>query len=94
MRSSDRLRRLGLAKLRDSVDLRSVKDDIGAQQRDGSPVFVVAPDFELLVEEDDRALFAFADLPAARGRLAVAHPARIVAESARRHGERRALIPR
>ena len=86
---SDRLRSLGLAKLGDAVELRSVEDDIGAQQRDGSLVLVVAPDFELLVEEDDRALFAFADLPAARGRLPVAHPARIAAECARRHGERK-----
>ena len=85
----DRLWGLGLAKLGDSVELRSVEDDIGAQQRDRSPVLVVAPDFELLVEEDDRALFAFADLPAARGRLPVAHPARIAAECARRHGERK-----
>ena len=86
---SDRLRGLGLAKLGDSVELRSVEDDIGAQQRDGSLVLVVAPDFELLVEEDDRALFPFADLPAARGRLPVAHPARIAAERTRRHGERK-----
>src|SRR5271165_866970 len=85
----DRLRGLGLAKLRDSVELRSVEDDIGAEQRDGSPVFVVAPDFELLVEEDDRALFAFADLPATPGRLPVAHPARIASECARRHRERK-----
>ena len=61
---SDRLRSLGLAKLGDAVELGSVEDDIGAEQRDRSPVLVVAPDFELLVEEDDRALFAFADLPA------------------------------
>ena len=73
----DWLRGLGLTKLGNAVELRSVEDDIGAQQRDGSLVLVVAPDFELLVEEDDRALFPFADLPAARGRLPVAHPARI-----------------
>src|SRR5271166_3006372 len=68
---SDRLWSLGFAKLGDSVELRSVEDDIGPQQRDGSLVLVVAPDFELLVEEDDRALFAFADLPAARSRLPI-----------------------
>src|SRR5271166_2985059 len=85
----DRLRGLGLAKLGDTVELRSVEDDIGAEQRDGSPVFVVAPDFELLVEEDDRALFMLADLPATRGRLPVAHPARIPAECPRRHRERK-----
>src|SRR5271165_4239723 len=85
----DRLRGLGLAKLGDSVELRSVEDDIGAEQRDGSPVFVVAPDFELLVEEDDRALFMLTDLPATPGRLPVAHPARIASECARRHRERK-----
>src|SRR5271166_5385899 len=85
----DRLRGLGLAKLGDSVELRSMEDDIGAEQRDGSPVFVVPPDFELLVEEDDCALFAFAHLPATRGRLPVAHPARIASECAGRHGERK-----
>src|SRR5271165_6958863 len=47
----DRFRGLGLAKLRDSVELRSVEDDIGAQQRDGSPLFVVAPDFELSLDK-------------------------------------------
>src|SRR5271166_899562 len=86
---SDRLRGFGLAKLRDSVELRSVEDDIGAQERDRPPVLVVAPDFEFLVEEDDRALFMLADLPATRRRLPVAHPARIPAECARRHGERK-----
>src|SRR5208283_4682687 len=82
----DRLRGLGLAKLGNAVELRSMEDDIGAQQRDGSLVLVVAPDFELLVEEDDRALFALADLPAALSRLPVAHPARIAPERAGRHG--------
>src|SRR5271166_4239134 len=58
----DRLRGFGFAKLRDSVELRRVEDDISAQERDGSPVLVVTSDFEFLVEEDDRALFMLADL--------------------------------
>ena len=79
----DRPRGLGLAKFGDSIKLRSMEDDIGAQQRDRPPVLVVTSDFELLVEEDDRALFAFADLPTTRRRLPVAHPARIAAECTR-----------
>src|SRR5208282_1781565 len=52
---------------------------------------VVAPDFELLVEEDDRALFAFADLPAALSRLPVAHPPWIAPERTWRHGKRKRI---
>ena len=45
-------------------------------------------DLDRLVEVDRRRLLALADLPSARGRLAIAAPARIVGrESERRHSE-------
>src|SRR5208337_3714865 len=45
-------------------------------------------DLDRLVEIDRRRLLAFADLPAARGGLAIAAPARVVGrESERRHSE-------
>src|SRR5271157_4651668 len=79
-------------KLWDSVDLGSVKDRECAQYRDAprlpSAIARLILDLDRLVEIDRRRLLALADLPAARGRLAVAAPARIVGrESERRHSE-------
>jgi hypothetical protein len=76
----------------DSVDLGSVKDRECAQDRDAPrlPFAIVrlVLDLDRLVEIDRRRLLALAYLPAARGRLAVAAPSRIVGcESERRHSE-------
>src|SRR5271165_6604114 len=86
------LRRHRRRKLWDPFDLGSVKDRERTQDRDAPRLALAIArlilDLDWLVEIDRRRLLAFADLPAARGGLAIAAPARVVGrESERRHSE-------
>src|SRR5208282_3350486 len=86
------LRRHRRRKLWDPFDLGSVKDRECTQDRDAPRLALAIArlilDLDWLVEIDRRRLLALADLPAARGGLAITAPARVVGrESEWRHSE-------